>query len=188
MKRLTIFGLAVLAVVAVATAQLSAQDQTARIAFVDSQAAINAHPAGQKAADLQKQAQTDISDVRSKLDELASKARGGQQLTPSESERYQTLLSTLDALQKRYQQDISDAAQPAVEAVDKAIKQLAQENGYTVVMDSRVAGSGGTNLVVYADPSLDITPQVIDLVKQTASSGGGSGAAGGGAAGGNAGQ
>ncbi len=176
MKRLTIFGLAVLAVVAVAAAQLSAQDQTARIAFVDSQAAINAHPAGQKAADLKQQAQSDIGDVRTKLDDLAAKARGGQTLTPAESERYQTLLSTLDALQKRYQKDITDAAQPAVDAVDAAIQQLAKDNGYTIVMDSRVAGAGGTNLVVYADPTLDITPKVIDLVKQAGASGGGDGA------------
>lgn len=159
MKRLTLLGLAVVAVLALAPVNLDAQDQQARIVFVDSQAAINSHEAGKAAQALKEQAQTEVDDLRSKIDELASKQRAGQALTAEETERYQTLVSTLDAVQKRYQSDISAAAQPAVEAVNAAISEIAKENGYTIVMDRVQAAQG---LVVYAADDLDITPLVID--------------------------
>jgi len=47
-----------------------------------------------------------------------------------------------------------------VEAVNAVIKQLAEENGYTVVMDRVEAAE--LRLVVYADDDLDITPLVIE--------------------------
>ncbi len=168
MKRLTIFGLAVAAIVALAATNLHAQDQPTRIVFVDSQAAINSHPAGQQAQDLKTQAQTEIDDLRSKIDELAKKQNSGQQLTAAENERYQTLVSTLSAVQQRYQSDINTAAKPAVEAVNKAIQEIAQENGYSIVMDRTAAAQG---LVVYAASDLDITPTVIDRLKQDAAAG-----------------
>ena len=159
MKRLTLLGLAVVAVLALAPTNIDAQDQQARIVFVDSQAAINSHPAGKAAQELKDQAQTEIDDLRSKIDELATKQRAGQELSADEAERYQTLVSTLDAVQKRYQSDIAAAAKPAVEAVNKAIAETAKENGYTIVMDRVQAAQG---LVVYAADDLDITPLVID--------------------------
>lgn len=169
MKRLTLFGLAVAAVVAIAATNLNAQTQPTKIVFVDSQAAINSHPAGQKAQDLKKQAQTEIDDLRSKINELAQKQNSGQQLTAAENERYQTLVSTLNAVQQRYQSDINSAAKPAVDAVNQAIQEIAQENGYSIVMDRTAAAQG---LVVYAASDLDITPMVIDRVKQDGASSG----------------
>ena len=166
MKRLTLVALAAVVLVALVAASPSVQSQPARIAFVDSQAAINAHPAGKKADQLKQQAQTEINGIRDKINALAQKQQQGQQLTPQESERYQTLVTTLNAVQKRYQSDIQKAAQPAVDAVNKAIKEVAQQDGFTIVMDSRAAGQGGSGLVVYADQNLDITPQVIDQMRK----------------------
>jgi len=166
MKRLTLVALAAVLLVALVAASPSVQNQPAHVAFVDSQAAINAHPAGKKADQLKQQAQTEINGIRDKINTLAQKQQQGQQLTPQESERYQTLVSTLNAVQKRYQNDIQTAAQPAVTAVNTAIKEVAQQDGYTIVLDSRAAGSSGSGLVVYADQNLDITPQVIDQMKK----------------------
>ena len=166
MKRLTLVALAAALLVALVAASPSVQNQPAHIAFVDSQAAINAHPAGKKADQLKQQAQTEINGIRDKINTLAQKQQQGQQLTPQESERYQTLVTTLNAVQKRYQNDIQTAAQPAVQAVNKAIKEVAQQDGYTIVLDSRAAGNSGSGLVVYADQNLDITPQVIDQMKK----------------------
>ncbi len=166
MKRLTLVALAAVLLVALVAASPSVPNQPAHVAFVDSQAAINAHPAGKKADQLKQQAQTEIDGIRSKINTLAQKQQQGQQLTPQESERYQTLVTTLNAVQKRYQNDIQSAAQPAVVAVNTAIKEVAQQDGYTIVLDSRAAGSGGSGLVVYADQNLDITPQVIDQMKK----------------------
>ncbi|MEJ2358817.1 MAG: OmpH family outer membrane protein [Deinococcales bacterium] len=166
MKRLTLVALAAVVLVALVAASPSVQNQPAHIAFVDSQAAINAHPAGKKADQLKQQAQTEINGIRDKINALAQKQQQGQQLTPQESERYQTLVTTLNAVQKRYQSDIQKAAQPAVDAVNKAIKEVAQQDGYTIVLDSRAAGQSGSGLVVYADQNLDITPQVIDQMRK----------------------
>ncbi|MEJ2292371.1 MAG: OmpH family outer membrane protein [Deinococcales bacterium] len=166
MKRLTLVALAAVVLVALVAASPSVQSQPARIAFVDSQAAINAHPAGKKADQLKQQAQTEINGIRDKINALAQKQQQGQQLTPQETERYQTLVTTLNAVQKRYQSDIQKAAQPAVDAVNKAIKEVAQQDGYTIVLDSRAAGQSGSGLVVYADQNLDITPQVIDQMRK----------------------
>lgn len=165
MKRLTLLGLAVVAVLALAPTHINAQDQQARIVFVDSQAAINSHTAGKAAQALKEQAQSEVDDLRSKIDELAKKQQSGQQLSADEAERYQTLVSTLDAVQKRYQSDIAATAKPAVEAVNKAISEIAKENGYTIVMDRVQAAQG---LVVYAADDLDITPMVIDRIAKDA--------------------
>jgi len=166
MKRLTLVVLAAALLVALVAASPSVPNQPAHIAFVDSQAAINAHPAGKKADQLKQQAQSEITGIRDKMNTLAQKQQSGQQLTPQESERYQTLVTTLNAVQKRYQNDIQKAAQPAVDAVNTAIKEVAQQDGFTIVLDSRAAGQSGSGLVVYADQNLNITPQVIDQMKK----------------------
>ncbi len=190
MKRLTLVALAAVLLVALVAASPSVQNQPAHIAFVDSQAAINAHPAGKKADQLKQQAQTEIDGIRGKINTLAQKQQQGQQLTPQESERYQTLVTTLNAVQKRYQNDIQKAAQPAVVAVNTAIKEVAQQDGYTIVLDSRAAGTSGSGLVVYADQNLDITPQVIDQMKKDGSipAAGSSGSGGSNSSGGSSGQ
>ncbi len=162
MKRFTLFVLAVAAVLVVATSSLSAQDQPTKIVFVDAQAAINSHPAGQAANQLQEQARTEIAGLRADIDALAQKIRAGQTLNADEQERYNLLLTTLDSVQQRYQTEIAQTAQPAIEAVNEVIRQIAEENGYTIVLDAGVASAG---LVVYAQDGLFITAQVIERLR-----------------------
>lgn len=165
MKRLTLPIIAVVAILGVASTNLTAQAPETRIVFVNSQAAIAAHPAGEEAANLKSQAREEISGIQSSIQELAARARSGQQLSAGEQERYQALVATLQTVQQRWEADISAAAQPAVAVVDEAIRALAQENGYSIVLDAAVAGPQGTNLVVYAQEGLDITPQVIERIQ-----------------------
>lgn len=139
--------------------------QETTIVFVNAQAAINAHPAGQTASDLQAQAREEIDALGADLQALADKANSGQQLSPDEQERYQALRSSIDAVQQRYQQEISTAVQPAIEAVNQIIREVAQENGYTLVLDGTVAGERGLGLVVYAQDGLDITDLVVERVR-----------------------
>ena len=49
----------------------------------------------------------------------------------------------------------------AVEAVDAAIETVAQEFSFTVVFDVTASSSSGTGLIVYIDPSVDITETVL---------------------------
>jgi len=164
MRRLTLFALVVGAVSVLAATTLSAQQEPVRIVFVDSQAAINAHPAGQAANQLQEQARQEIGNLRNDINAIAQKIQMGQTLSADESERYPVLLTTLDQVQKRYNEDIQAAAQPAIDAVNSTIRDIAVENGYTIVFDRSVAAQG---LVVYAEDGLDITPLVLERLKAT---------------------
>lgn len=136
--------------------------EDATIAFVDSQAAIAEHPAGAEADELEQEAQEEISGLREQLQSLAQQQQA-EGLTSEENERYQALLTTLQSVQERYQADIQEAAQPAIEAVNAIIREIADANGIDVVLDITSASEG---LVVYARDGLDITPQVLDLVRE----------------------
>jgi outer membrane protein len=162
MKRF-LFIVAIIAVLAL-SATLVAQQALSSIVFVDTQAAIAAHPAGAQAKTLEEQARTEVEALQTELQALAEKANSGQALTPDEQSRFQTLRTTIFDVQQNYAAQIGQTAQPALDAVDAAIKAIAEENGYLIVMDTGQAGQGGTNLVVYAAPQLNITQQVIDRV------------------------
>lgn len=163
MKRLTPIILAVALALALGANSLTAQEGTTRIVFVDTQAAIYAHPAGQAARQLEERAREELGGITASLQELARKAQGGQALTPEEQERYQTLMISLDSVQQRYEAEIRQAAQPAVDAVNAVIRQLALDNGYTMVLDSVVAAE--SRLVVYAEDGADVTQLVLDRVQ-----------------------
>jgi Skp family chaperone for outer membrane proteins len=164
MRRLTLLGIgAAVVMVALLAPNLNAQQRPTKVVYVDSQAAIRAHPSGSQIESLQQQAAAEVQDLTQKLAELEQKAAAGQQLTPDESDRYNALRSTLTAVQNRYLNDINAAAEPAVTTVNEIIAQLAQENGYTLVLDAVEAAN--LRLVVYADADLDITPLVIERVQ-----------------------
>ena len=162
MRRLTLTFVVVLAVLALGSLQLGAQETPTRIVFVDAQAAINVHPAGQEAERLQQMARDELDELRAEIDAIVQQARGGQQLTPEQAERHSALVTTVEAVQQRYQQDIAETVGPAIDAVNEIIRQIAQDGGYTIVMDIAQASNG---LVVYAQEGLDITQQVLDQVR-----------------------
>lgn len=157
MKPLTLFALFVaLFLSAFAQAQST-------IVFVDSQAAINAHPAGAEALTLQEQARTEIEGLQEQIQSIVGGAQSAQDLTAEQRSQLDTLQRSLESVQQRWATDIQAAAQPAVDAVNQAIAAVAQENGYTIVLNRAVAATSG--LVAYADDSLDITDQVIARVQ-----------------------
>ncbi|HET9026645.1 MAG TPA: OmpH family outer membrane protein [Trueperaceae bacterium] len=162
MRRLTLLGILAAVVIAVTASSLSAQSRPTKLVFVDSQAVLRAHPAGQAVEALRAQAQTEVKGLTDSIAALEAKLGAGQTLTPDESERYATLRTTLQAVQTRYLNDIEAAAAPAVQATNVAITELAKENGYTVVLDRVEAAN--QRIVVYADDDLDITQLVIDRV------------------------
>jgi outer membrane protein len=159
MKRLTLLAAAVVLAMVPLASTLTAQDQPTKMVFVDSQALLAAHPAGQAASSLREQAQVEVDEIRAQLDVIQDRARGGAQLTNEETERFNILLATLETVQVRYQADIAAAAAPAIEAVNAAIEAVSLENGYTIVMD--IGASADMGLVVYAAEGLDITDAVM---------------------------
>ncbi len=163
MKRVTVLGAALVLALAFAFTHLSAQSRPTKVVFVRSQAAILAHPAGARVEELKEQAQAEMGDLANSIKELEDRIAAGQQLSPEENERYQALLTSANAVQDRYRQEIDAAAQPAIEAVNEILAQLAEENGYTVILDADKARE--LQLVVYGDPDLDVTQMVIDRLQ-----------------------
>lgn len=157
MKRLTLLLVAAVAVALPLGANLGAQDAPTRLAFVDSQALIATHPAGQSANDLRTLATEEIGGLRDRLDALQAKARG-EGLSNEEAELYNVLIATYESVQARYAADIATAAQPAIDAVNEAIRAVAVEAGIAVVMDIDAAAESG--LVVFAAEGLDLTEAV----------------------------
>jgi outer membrane protein len=154
--------LAAAAVLTLGSLNLNAQAPGSQIVFVDSQAAINAHPAGKAARDIEERGRAELVDIKKSIDAIAQRARAGAQIDAAEQEYYQTLLTTHDSVMNRYINEAGAAAQPAVEAIDRILKALSAEHGYTLVLDQTVAA--GSGLVVHAAEGLDITQQVIDRV------------------------
>jgi outer membrane protein len=157
----------ILAVIAslVFSASLIAQEPQTKIVFVDSRAAIQAHPAGVQSKDLEAKARAEIEGLQVELQAIVDKANSGAELTADEKSRYEIVAKSIRDVQTRTAQDIASTAKPALDAVDAAIKALAQENNYGIVLDREVAGLAGTGLVVYAREDLDITPLVIARVQ-----------------------
>jgi outer membrane protein len=159
MKRLIPLVLVAALAMVLLTSTLTAQPESNRLVFVDSQALIAAHPAGQEASELRIRAQTEVNEIREQLEGIQSRARAGQTLTNEETERFNILITTLESVQTRYQAEIAAAAGPAIEAVNAAIREISVEQGYGIVFDIGAAADSG--LVVYAADGLDITDAVM---------------------------
>lgn len=162
MKRLTLVLVAAVAIALSLGANLGAQDAPVRIAFVDSQALIASHPAGQAANELRALASEEIGGLRDRLDGLQAKARGAG-LSNEEAELFNVLIATYDSVQARYAADIAAAAQPAIAAVNAAIREVALENNVAVILDIEAAAESG--MVVYAADGLDLTEAVAARVR-----------------------
>jgi outer membrane protein len=159
MNRLITLVLAAAAATVLLTSTLTAQPESNRLVFVDSQALIAAHPAGQEATELRSRAQAEVAEIREQLDSIQNRARAGATLTNEDTERFNILVTTLESVQARYQAEIAAAAGPAIEAVNAAIRDVATEQGYGIVFDIGAAADSG--LVVYAADGLDITDAVM---------------------------
>lgn len=163
MRRLTLLGLVGAVVIAFAASSLNAQSRPTKVVFIDSQTALMAHPSGAAVNALREQATAEINDLAASINALERRIVAGEQLSAEEVERYQTLQTSLNAVQNRYLDEIDTAAAPAVTAVNEIIAQLAQENGYTIVLDRETARE--SRLIVYSDGDLDITQLVLDRLQ-----------------------
>jgi Skp family chaperone for outer membrane proteins len=140
-----------------------AQDKPLKLALVNTQALLAAHPAGQQAAALAQQRDTDLKPLIEELTTLQGKSQTAEGLTPDERARATLIVKTIEDTRNRYTVDIGNAAAPAEEAINAALKAVSEANGYTLVIDGDLAGYAGLRLFVYVDSASipDITEQVI---------------------------
>ncbi len=152
--------LATVAIAVLGSLNLQAQAPGMRIAFINSQQAIDAHPAGAAAREVEQRGIDEVNEIQTSLNAILERARTGATISPEEQEAFQTGQIALESTANRYRDEVAAAAEPAIIAVDTALKAVAAEQGYTVVFDYEVASA--TGLVVYAEDGLDITQLVID--------------------------
>jgi outer membrane protein len=129
-----------------------------KIGYIDAEKVVQAHPNYKAIKDIQTQAQNELKPLQDKLTPLQTKIQNGQ-ATAKDQQDFQVLRQSYQDAAKKWQDKSQTALKPITEAIDKVISSVAQQQGFAIVMDKKVAASSG--LVVYADDSLDLTDAVI---------------------------
>lgn len=139
---------------------LLAQDKTVvtRIGYIDTDAILQAHPQFAKVKEVQTQAQGELKPLQDQIKALEAKIQGGT-ATAKEQQDYQALAKGYQDTLKKWQDKQDGVINPITEAINGVVAKVAQEQGFAIVMDKRVAGTSG--LIVYADPGLDLTDAVV---------------------------
>ncbi|MBB6016518.1 OmpH family outer membrane protein [Deinococcus radiopugnans] len=139
-----------------------AQGAKNRLGLVDVQAAVKALPASKAYLDLSARVDADLKARRGKIDELAGKAAS----SGSAADRKALLdaQQAYNSTQTAYRGRIATAFEPVAAKLNAAVAKVAKANGYSVVMDQRVAAQN--RLVIYANASAtDLTAAVIKALK-----------------------
>lgn len=171
--------LAAAAGVALLAGTASAQSP-GKIAYIDSRKLIAEAPGAKEAqSTFEKemqgyQAQMKVMEdsLKAMMDEYQQKSvvyspevkRQKEEAIRAKQEAYQQKAQQLEEQAGRRQ---SELVQPIMDRIKTVISDLRKEGGYAVIFD--IAGNSG---LVSADPSLDITDQVLTRLKQTASTAG----------------
>ncbi|RTR30772.1 OmpH family outer membrane protein [Deinococcus radiophilus] len=155
--------LSAVAAVAAATVVPSAQTPAQKVGFVDVDRVFAAHPQAtainSQIKTIEGRANTELGALRQQMITIAEK---GNSATPAERQQLSQLETTFQSKFESYSKQIAQQSAPIESAVDAAISKVAKANGYSVVMDRKVAAQG---LVVFAEESNDMTNAVISAVK-----------------------
>ena len=140
-----------------------AQTTPQKVGFVDSQAVLTAQPVGKELTELRKKADAELGALEKQIRDIDAK---GAQATAAEKQNRATLVSTFQAKAKTYDTQIQGMAArvtAAENAANTAISTVAKQNGYSIVMDRRVAATSG--LVVFAENGTDLTDAAVKALK-----------------------
>ncbi len=157
------YKLALAVVTASMLSVAAAQVPAMGIGYVDSQYLISLHPAYQQIVETREMANAEMNQVAARVQELQQKQQAGT-LTEQEQELLQVSMTTLQTLQSRYDAELKALQEPAILAVDAAISEVAKSLNIGIVFDSLRSGPGGYGVIVYADPAVDLTPMVEEVL------------------------
>lgn len=165
MLRATLVAFAVTTVAGVAQAQ-----QTVKIAYVNTQALMEAAPGRAEAeATLQKESDSFKSQLQKMQDSLNNLIAAYQKAEPTLSatakdtrqKAIQTLETDLQAknlqLQQQFAQRQNELFAPITETVKKVLDDIRAEDGYALIL----ANDPGQSQILSADKNLDITERVV---------------------------
>jgi outer membrane protein len=137
------------------------------------QAIISSAEGKQASAELQSQfatQQAELENLRKQLEDIQNRLRNDRVLSDQEKTRLSREFSQLQRLfqrkQDNFQEDVNIAENEVVERIGlkmmEVVDRYARENNFAVILD--VSGQSG---VVYADPAVDITQDIIRLYDQS---------------------
>lgn len=130
-----------------------AQSAPQKIAFVNVAEVLKAHPDNAAVVALQKKADDELKPLNDQIKALQAQ---GSAIKPADKDKLTQLIATIQNKAKDYDKQINDKVAPLTEQVDTAVSAAAKANGVAVVMDAAAANG----LVVYADPTTDLTAAV----------------------------
>lgn len=163
MKRALIL-LSVTALVSLVGLPLVAQTKqpALKVGFVKSELVVEAHPDYPKLKDIKDQSEKELKPLRDKLTALDQKIKAGT-ATAKEQQDFQVLRQTYTDTAKKWQEKTTKVLDPITQDIDAKISKIAQEKGFQVIMDYKVALT--SSLVIYAAEGSDLTDDVIKAVK-----------------------
>ncbi len=129
-----------------------------RIGYVDAEKVVQAHKDFKKVQDVRTQAERELKPLRDQIQPLEAKLRAGN-ATAKEQQDYRVLAQSLQEAGRKWTDRSNAVLKPITEEIDQVIARLAQQQGFAIVLDKKVAASSG--LVVYAADELEITDAVV---------------------------
>jgi outer membrane protein len=156
----TLVPLAVVAALGLGSLAPHAQTGAQKIGFVNVNEVLKAHPNNTAVTALQTKANTELGALDAQIKAIQAK---GTAATPAEKDQATLLTTTLNSKAKDYNDQLAKAVAPIEKAVDAAVSSTAKAQGFSVIMDKGIAAT--SSLVIYADPSTDLTATVIKNLK-----------------------
>lgn len=140
-----------------------AQQRKGRVGFVDVQRVVATLPGSSGYLSLSKKVDADLAKKQARIQQLAAKAAATRSAADQQAlgHAQRDFLAT----QKGHQSRLSTAFAPLASKVNAAVASAAKSNGYSVVLDRRIAAQ--SRLVVYANTqATDLTAAVIKALKK----------------------
>ncbi len=91
-------------------------------------------------------------------DQIQPLLKQGSQISPADKDKLNQLISTAQSKSKDYDAQINAKLAPITQKANAAVAAAAKANGVAVVINANIAQESG--IVVYADPSADLTATV----------------------------
>ncbi|GAA5531858.1 OmpH family outer membrane protein [Deinococcus aluminii] len=140
-----------------------AQQRASRVGFVDVQQAVAALPGSSTYLNLTKKLDADLKAKQTNLQNLAAKAASTR--SAADQQALQKAQQSFVSAQRDAQKRLEGEFKPLASRINSAVASVAKSNGYSVVMDRRVAAQ--SNLVVYANnAATDLTAAVVKALKK----------------------
>ncbi|MBB5233425.1 OmpH family outer membrane protein [Deinococcus budaensis] len=137
-----------------------AQTTPQKVGFVNVQKLLSAHPNDKDLQAIQKKANDELGALDKQIKAIDAK---GASASAAEKQNRATLVSTIQAKAKAYDDQMKPKVAAVEKAVDLAVNTVAKQNGYSIVMDSNVAA--GSSLVIFAENGTDLTDAALKALK-----------------------